>query len=104
MGDLKSTLHYIREIADDSDMIYILAAYNERNREIRARHAADMRSQLEKGDKVMVKTNIKPKYFAGQVGEVLSIQGDKVEVDFLRPIRRFNRIVKIPITSLKKIS
>lgn len=104
MTDLKAVLKYIREEADDTDMTYILSAFQERRRYLASIKAAEIRSELNKGDRIIILGNIKPKYFIGRVGDVLSIQGDRVEVDFLTPLRRYGRIVKVPLTSVKKIS
>ena len=104
MSDLKSTLAYIREEADETDLTYILAAFQERRRFLTSVRAANMREQLDVDDKIIVQGNIKPKYFVGRVGKVLSLQGDRVEVDFGTPMRRYGRIVKVPLSSVRKLS
>lgn len=95
-------LAYIEEQADDRELRLIIAAYGTGVRRTRALLITKTLEELQEGDTVRF-ISIKPKYLTGVQARVLEIIGDKAKVDMGRPIRRYSRIVTVPISSIQVV-
>lgn len=100
---LTDMLQFIEEEADERELRLILAAYGTGVRRVRVSKISKMRSELEKGDTIRF-VSIKPKYLTGVEATVLRIMGDKAEVDMGQPIRRYSRIVTVPLSAITKVN
>lgn len=99
--DLKKTLVFIREMADYDDLELIRAELVKRAGKLRMLKTAKVRENTQVGDRVLL-TGVKPQYLNGRVGKVLEfVDGNRVRVDFGDPIRRYGRIIKVPLSSIE---
>lgn len=87
--DLKKTLTFIRNMADDQDLELIREEFNKRQRALNASRASEVSGDLEIGKKVRLVNNVKPKYLGGAVCEVIRLDGNKVGLKLPRPVGKF---------------
>ena len=87
--DLKKTLTFIRNMADDQDLELIRAELVKRQRALSASRASEMGAAIAVGKKVRLVDNVKPKYLGGQVCEVMTIEPGKVGLKLSRPTGMF---------------
>lgn len=99
---LGQIVDYIESEADEAELRAILAAYSTGVRRTRALKVRNIRAELQEGDTIIFSA-IKPKYLIGQQAKVLEILGDKAKVDMGQPVRRYSRIVTVPLSCIKKV-
>lgn len=101
---LTEVLRFVRS-ASREDIDALSPAIANRSAALRSMEMLQLVEKLQPGDKVRIKTNIKPKYMAGMVGKVVRLDPKHAKVDFGpgRHVQRFGRIVGVPYTSLEVI-
>lgn len=87
--DLKKTLTFIRNMADNQDLELIRAELAKRQRALSASRTSELLDQILPGKKVRLVDNIKPKYLGGQVCEVLTLEPNRVGLKLKRPMGKF---------------
>jgi hypothetical protein len=105
MPDLKSTLTYIQNMADNDDLDLLIAALVKRRRALSATQGAIVRDTIEVGSKVkLISTGLKPKYLQGLTGKVVTLDMTKALVDFGAPIGKYHSgRINVPFSLIAEV-
>ncbi len=106
MEALGEAMHYIRHEAAEEDLTEIAELITKRRQDLRAKRAADTRSEIAVGRQVkIVSSGIKPKYLAGQLGDVLKINESRALIKLeWGPQGKFrNGEVLVPLSAIEVI-
>lgn len=103
--DLKKTLTFIQNMADLDDLSLIREAVVKRQRALVNSRASELLDEIAIGRRVQLVDNVKPKYLAGQVCEVLGFEAGKIQLKLMRgPQGKFKSgTLRAPMTLIEKV-